>query len=77
MKVTVYYGKLGLPDWVTEEDLYYDWCSYLVIEDGDYHAIYSDKMEPEDATFCRDLKWVAKEIENAYNRGFTDGITST
>ena len=68
MKVTIVYGLHQLPEWVDRSDLPNngagkDYASYLLIEDGDYRACYSDAMEPEDTTFGRDLKWIKTELE--------------
>ena len=72
MKVSIVWGIKNLPNWVDKEDLSNcgsgkDYASYLLIEDGDYRVCYSDAMEPEDATFGRDLKWIKKELERAKN----------
>ena len=50
-----------------------DVATYMRItyEDGDSH-VESDAMEPEDATFYRDLSWVASAIESAYKQGLKD-----
>ncbi len=51
-----------------------DYCGYLVIEmDGKIVEIQDDGMEPEDVRFYRDLKWVPKAIEDAYQKGLEDG----
>jgi hypothetical protein len=59
-----------LPEWADRESLSNNgsgklYANYLVIEDGDYRACYSDAMEPEDATFTRDLNWIKRELERA------------
>ena len=47
-----------------------EYSCYIKITNGDeVVAIYSDAMEPEDCTFCRDLSWVADAIESAYKLG--------
>lgn len=57
-----------LPDWVDKKyGLSNNGCgkedaSYIVIEDGDYKVCYSDAMEPEDASFGRDLSWIISEL---------------
>lgn len=45
-------------------------ASYLKItfNDGVY-GIFSDAMEPEDARFFRDLKWISKALNAAYVAG--------
>lgn len=69
MKVTICdYDEL--PAWVVREGLSNngvgrEYATYLLIEDGDYRACYSDAMEPEDAQFTRDLRWVAVELRRA------------
>jgi len=59
-----------LPKWVDKDDLPNNGCgkesaSYLVIEDVDYKAYYSDAMAPEDTSFNRDLSWIKEELERA------------
>ncbi len=61
------YSYDNLPEWVNKEDLSGNgsgkkYATYLVIEDGDYRKVYSDAMEPEDASFRRDLNWIVDEI---------------
>ena len=68
MKVTIVFGLNDLPSWVDKSSLSNngsgaEYASYLLIEDGDYRACYSDAMEPEDCTFGRDLKWIKAELE--------------
>ncbi len=50
-------------------------CDYfiLVYHRGElvFHAC--DNMEPEDATFCRDLSWISDVVEKAYKLGLKDG----
>ncbi len=63
----------NLPDWVVKDSLSdngngKEYATYIVIEDGDYKAVYSDAMEPEDARFYRDLKWIQKELSRISNR---------
>lgn len=36
-------------------------------------VVYSDAMEPEDATFLRDLNWVLDAISTAYETGLRQG----
>ena len=50
-----------------------EYANYLrVSHNGRVVAIESDAMEPEDATFGRDLSWIANVIEKCYNIGITD-----
>ena len=70
MKVTIVYGMKDLPGWVDRDELPNngagkEWASYLLIEDGEYRACYSTAMEPEDATFGRDLSWIRDELLRA------------
>lgn len=45
-------------------------AGYLQIKlAGEILATKSDAMEPEDATFCRDLAWIKDELERAYRLG--------
>ena len=39
-----------------------EYANYIVIEDKDGRRVYSDAMEPEDATFNRDLSWITTEL---------------
>lgn len=54
-----------------QEDFYDDgYRKYLVITwDDGKREIYTDGMEPEDATFGRDLAWIPSLIERAYKKG--------
>lgn len=70
MKVTLC-TYVELPEWVNHNHLSdngsgKEYANYLLIEDGDYRACYSDAMEPEDRSFHRDLKWIKSELERAY-----------
>lgn len=40
-----------------------EYASYISIEDDKGKRIYSDAMEPEDATFGRDLNWILTELK--------------
>ena len=56
-----------LPGWVNKDDLSNngsgkEYANYIIIEDGDYKAVYSDAMEPGDKCFFRDLSWIVEEI---------------
>lgn len=49
------------------------YASYLrVLHNGETISLFSDAMEPEDAQFCRDLKWVKRMILLAYQLGTED-----
>lgn len=51
-----------------------EYATYLKIDhDGKILSIESDAMEPEDATFGRDLSWVGEMILEAYRLGHSDG----
>jgi hypothetical protein len=71
----IYMGSYDkLPAWVDKDTLNNngsgkEWANYLIIEDGAHNRVYSDAMEPEDATFCRDLYWIADELQTVYNAG--------
>ena len=60
-----------LPDWVNKEmglsnnGAGKEDANYIVIEDGEHKAVYSDAVEPEDATFGRDFDWIVSEINRA------------
>ena len=51
-------------------------CAGYIVEKVDEKVInvYSDAMEPEDATFHRDLRWVMESLKEAYLRGLEYGI---
>lgn len=48
-----------------------EYANYLLLNDGDgnYCGLWSDAMEPEDATFTRDLKWIKDLLIEAYKMG--------
>ena len=51
-----------------------EYANYIEVKvNGVIADIFSDAMEPEDATFSRDLSWVAPAIKAAYYCGFEDG----
>ena len=54
-----------------EEDPYGADSNYLVVTDDDGNVVRkeSDRMEPEDAVFYRDLSWIVDAIEQAYELG--------
>lgn len=57
-------------EWVGHDD----GARYLVITHNDQVlSIHSDRMEPEDAVFYRDLGWIEDEIMSAYKLGLKDG----
>lgn len=71
-----FYSDSTLPPDIKEEFAVGDsWCSptYLVIRCGETTSVYTDAWEPEDATFFRDLNWIAFELEKAYQQGLKDG----
>jgi len=45
-----------------------EYALYIVIEDKYGKRIYSDAMEPEDASFSRDLSWIVDELEERVTR---------
>ena len=47
-----------------------EYATYIkVIHDGQVVGIFSDAMEPEDATFGRDLGWISGMLIKCYNWG--------
>lgn len=44
----------------------------LITQDGKILYLESDAMEPGDACFSRDLKWIKGAIEKAYKIGTED-----
>lgn len=50
-------------------DEYEPYTKLVITTDKEVLAEYNDCMEREDATFIRDLKWVADEINRAYGLG--------
>ena len=66
-----------LPDDMKEdlEIAYDDYSTYMIIkQDGETIFCGSDYMEPEDATFGRDLKWVREKLLEVYGIGVMDGF---
>ncbi len=52
-----------------------EWAGYLIVSYNDkVIKVFSDAMEPEDAKFCRDLKWIKELIEEAYKIGLSEGL---
>lgn len=50
-----------------------DYASYLLVyHKGELIRCESDSIEPEDATFYRDLAWVSSAITDAYHLGKED-----
>ena len=50
-----------------------EYASYLrVLHDGNDIGLFSDAMEPEDARFSRDLRWIESMIRTAYELGQID-----
>ena len=51
-----------------------EYAAYLrVIHNGTCIMLESDAMEPEDASFTRDLGWVLHALRDCYERGKEDG----
>ena len=51
-----------------------DYASYIEIRlDGKLVDTFSDAMEPEDASFSRDLSWIPAVIKAAYKVGLEEG----
>lgn len=53
------------------DDKYYG-HDLVVLHNGEEIRRHSDKMEPEDAMFYRDLSWVEEAILEAYELGKKD-----
>lgn len=50
-----------------------EWNQYLrVTHNGETVILRSDSMEPEDALFRRDLRWIVGAIQKAYELGKAD-----
>jgi hypothetical protein len=50
-----------------------EYAGYIrVIRNGETLYLLSDAMEPEDASFYRDLSWVSNVIAHAYELGGQD-----
>ena len=48
---------------------------YLVVKhNGIVVAFHSDSIEPEDATFYRDLSWVPRLLKKVYDFGQEDAL---
>jgi hypothetical protein len=53
----------------------YDDCSnFMIVKHGDETiSVVNDYMEPEDATFTRDLRWITELLGEVYELGKSDG----
>lgn len=50
-----------------------EWANYLVVyNNGKVFDWNSDAMQPEDATFTRDLSWIVDLVLRAYQQGRND-----
>ena len=59
---------------IRQEENGYDAYNVLeIFHNGNQVDDFFDNMEPEDARFTRDLSWIAKELERAYQLGLEDG----
>lgn len=56
-------------------DVEYDDCSnFMIVKHGDeIISVVNDYMEPEDAIFTRDLRWIAELLGEVYELGKSDG----
>ena len=51
-----------------------DFSNFMIVKHGDETInVVNDYMEPEDATFIRDLKWIAELLGEVYELGKLDG----
>ncbi len=51
-----------------------DFSNFMIVKHGDETiSVVGDYMEPEDATFTRNLKWVAELLDEVYELGKSDG----
>ena len=75
MKVEIK-GWYELTEEEQKEDPYGEGSHYMTItdDDGNVIRVESDRMEPEDAVFYRDLSWVKDAIEQAYELGRAKGL---
>jgi hypothetical protein len=55
-----------------------EYANYIRVMNNDGETVFlkNDAMEPEDARFHRDLKWVAPALRHAYAMGVRDGAAS-
>jgi hypothetical protein len=47
-------------------------CYLLIYRNNEPPQVETDGMEPEDATFFRDLSWIQPSLEQAYKWGLED-----
>ena len=67
-------GFTDLSEEEQEEYQFQDEPSFLrVAHNGTTIFLKSDAMEPEDASFGRDLGWITSAIKKAYELGVQDG----
>lgn len=59
----------GFHVWVEETDR----GNYLRLKNGEGEKVFSDRKNPKDMTFTRELAWVAKELQKAYDQGLEEG----
>lgn len=50
-----------------------DGTTTITISRNGHTVTYTDSMEPEDATFGRDLSWIIDELQRAYDCGYNEG----
>lgn len=56
-----------------EEHAYGEDDTFLIVKHkGKIIRVESDGMEPEDASFVRNLSWIAEALDEAYDLGWTD-----
>lgn len=82
MNIEQFYGADKLRDdeknEVSQNGSGAEYAGYIrMSRNGKTIHLYSDAMEPEDATFGRDLSWIAKAIHEAYDYGWEDGNRGT
>ncbi len=60
-----------LPDDLKEEyDVGDEYSNFMIVKHDDtIISVTTDYMEPEDATFTRDLKWVSELLREVYELG--------
>ncbi len=59
---------------VSDNGIGKEYANYIrIIRNGETVWLESDAMEPEDARFSRDLKWVIDALRHAYECGVVDG----
>lgn len=62
-------------DFLSDNGCGKEYASYLkVIHDDKVIAFESDAMCPEDAIFCRDLKWIKSLLLRCYELGKQDSM---